>query len=220
MGEQEVDSEQQTLCLLEALLFRAAEPVPESELAAVLSSSQSIAPMMRALVERYAERGIRVVRRGECWAMVSADELASKLKIVITEPRRLSRAAMETLAIVAYYQPLTRAEIEEIRGVTLSRTTLNQLLEAGWVASHGHRSVPGRPVVWGTTIAFLHHFGLESLHDLPLREDLADQGLITREAQPELFDFARLPEDSCPEEGVGADTESPAPSSPSQEELL
>ena len=195
--------QEQHLRLLEALLFRAAGPVPQAELQAALRPEVDISvevstsvedvemtALMEALVARYAERGIRVVRRGDSWVMVTADDLAAQLKVAIHEKRSLSRAAMETLAIIAYYQPVTRAEIEEIRGVGLARSILDQLLETGWIAPQGHRKMPGRPGLWGTTTGFLHHFGLDSLDDLPLRDELDNQGIAT---EPGLFDYSSAP---------------------------
>jgi segregation and condensation protein B len=133
---------------------------------------------LRKLQQVYAERGVNLVRAGGSWAFRTAPDLSQQLNKEIDVPRKLSRAAVETLAIIAYHQPVTRAEVEEIRGVGLSRGTLDVLLEAGWIKPKGRRRTPGRPTTWGTTDGFLDHFGIEDIGDLPGMEELKAAGLL------------------------------------------
>lgn len=165
---------------VEALLFASAEPVTETDLAARFPEDTDIAGLVEELSAHYAGRGVNLVRRGRGWAFRTAEDVAPFLKLERQIPRKLSRAAIETMAIIAYQQPVTRAEIEEIRGVALSRGTLDILLEAGWIKPRGRRRVAGRPVTWGTTEAFLDHFGLESLDVLPGIDELKAAGLLDR----------------------------------------
>lgn len=166
------------LRLLEALLFAAAEPLAEAELALRMGEDADIPALLRALAETYAERGVNLVALAGGWTFRTAPDLASALKSERNVLRRLSRAAVETLAIIAYHQPVTRAEIEVIRGVGLARGTLDRLLESGWVQPKGRRESPGRPLNWVTTPQFLAHFGLESLNELPGVEELRQSGLL------------------------------------------
>ena len=166
------------LRLLEALLFAAPEPLTEAELARYLGQDIDIAPLVRELAASYDGRGVNLVRVAGGWMFRTAPDLAPELRSERVVARRLSRAAVETLAIVAYHQPVTRAEIEAIRGVTLARGTLDRLLEAGWVRPAGRREAPGRPLIWATTPAFLAHFGLDSLKDLPGIDELRAAGLL------------------------------------------
>lgn len=165
---------------LEAMLFASAEPLSEADLTARLPEGTELGPLIEELQGHYAARGVNLVQRGKGWAFRTAADVAPFLKLERQVPRKLSRAAIETMAIIAYQQPVTRAEIEEIRGVALSKGTLDILLEAGWVRPRGRRRVAGRPVTWGTTEAFLDHFGLESLDALPGIEELKAAGLLDR----------------------------------------
>ncbi len=165
---------------LEAMLFASAEPLREADLAARLPEGADVAGLIEELRAHYEGRGVNLVHRGKGWAFRTAADVAPLLKLEREVPRKLSRAAIETMAIIAYQQPVTRAEIEEIRGVALSRGTLDILLEAGWIKPKGRRRVPGRPVTWGTTEAFLDHFGLESLEALPGIDELRAAGLLDR----------------------------------------
>lgn len=167
---------------LEALLFASAEPLAERELTARLPEGSDLNGLLDDLQAQYANRGINLVRRGQGWAFRTAPDVAPFLRLEREMPRKLSRAAVETLAIIAYQQPVTRAEIEEIRGVALSKGTLDLLLEAGWIRPRGRRRVPGRPLTWGTAEAFLDHFGLESIDALPGIEELKAAGLLDRRA--------------------------------------
>ena len=180
---------QRSVRIIEAVLLRSSQPIEEVELSRFLAEGESIQDILADLQDHYAERGIHLVCRDTAWSFITAPDLSDALILKSDVPRNLSRAAMETLAIIAYYQPITRLEIEEIRGVSLARSTLDQLLEAGWVTPSGHRPVPGRPTLWSTTNGFLHHFNLETLHDLPMRDELEQQGLITGSVQGDLFSY-------------------------------
>jgi segregation and condensation protein B len=184
----------QHLRLLEAVLFASAEPLAPAELARHLPEDADLGPLLEELSGLYANRGVNLVCRGERWAFRTAPDLAPKMRLETSVTRKLSRAAVETLAIIAYHQPVTRGEIEEIRGVALSRGTLDTLLEAGWVRPKGRRRTPGRPVTWGTSPGFLDHFGLESLDALPGLAELKAAGLLdSRPAIAALGAKGRLP---------------------------
>ena len=172
------------LRLLEALLFAAREPLDEKVLAARLPAGLDLRSLLLRLQQEYASRGVNLVRVAGKWSFRTAGDLSWLLTKESVEPKRLSRAAIETLAIVAYHQPVTRAEIEEIRGVTTSKGTLDVLLETGWIRLRGRRKAPGRPVTYGTSEAFLLHFGLESLTDLPGLEELKGAGLLDARLPP------------------------------------
>ncbi len=172
------DVDPQHLRLLEAILFSSAETMTEQKLAEQLPDGADLAVLLLELRNRYADHGVNLVRAGKTWAFRTASDLAPSLRVDKRIERKLSRAALETLAIIAYHQPLTRAEVEEIRGVQLSKGTLDVLLDQGWIRPKGRRQTPGRPVTWGTTETFLDHFGLESLSDLPGIEDLKAAGLL------------------------------------------
>jgi segregation and condensation protein B len=164
--------------LVEALLFASPDPLGEAELAERLGDGIDVAALLRELAEHYAGRGVNLVRLAGGWTFRTAPDLAPALKSERSVARKLSRAAVETLAVIAYHQPVTRAEIEAVRGVALARGTLDRLLEAGWVRPLGRRDAPGRPLNWGTTPAFLAHFGLDSLAQLPGIEELRAAGLL------------------------------------------
>ena len=164
--------------LLEALLFAAPTPLAEEELAQRLGEGADIPGLLRELAAQYSERGVNLVRIAGGWSFRTAPDLAPFLVSERSVSRKLSRAAVETLAIIAYHQPVTRAEIEAIRGVALARGTLDRLLEAGWVRPRGRRDSPGRPLNWATTTAFLAHFGLDDLSELPGLDELRAAGLL------------------------------------------
>jgi segregation and condensation protein B len=176
------DTVQETGCdplrIVEAILFAAEDPVPERELARRLPAGTDIRTLLGELERVYAGRGVVLVRAGRSWAFNTAPDLAAHLQDGRARERRLSRAAIETLAIIAYHQPVSRGEIEEIRGVQVSRGTIDVLLDEGWIAPGGRRDTPGRPVTWGTTDRFLRHFGLKSLRDLPDIAELRASGLL------------------------------------------
>ena len=164
--------------MLEGMLFAAPEPVPEASLAERLPEGTDVAALLRELAALYTGHGVNLVQVAGKWAFRTAPDLSGALKIEINVARKLSRAAVETLAIIAYHQPVTRGEIEEIRGVALSKGTLDLLLEIGWIRPVGRRRTPGRPVTWGTAPAFLDHFNLNSLSDLPGVDELKAAGLL------------------------------------------
>jgi segregation and condensation protein B len=177
-ANQAVNEPSDELRLLEALLFAAPSPVDEDAIKQRLPEGADIAALISDLTAFYAARGVNIVRVAGGWTIRTAPDLAPRLKLTQKVGRKLSRAAIETLAIVAYHQPVTRAEIEEIRGVVISKGTLDTLMEAGWVVPKGRRQTVGRPVTWVTTEAFLLHFGLASLTDLPGIDELRAAGLI------------------------------------------
>ncbi|WP_347303132.1 SMC-Scp complex subunit ScpB [Croceibacterium sp. TMG7-5b_MA50] len=162
---------------LEAALFAAEQPMSVEQLSQLLNGA-AVLPALRALATDYADRGIHLVERGGRWHFQTAPDLAHLLRRTREQPRRLSRAATEVLAIVAYHEPVSRAQIEAIRGVQTAKGTLDVLLEAGWVRVAGRRDVPGRPVIYATTPDFLAHFGLASRRDLPGVEELRAAGLL------------------------------------------
>ena len=165
---------------MEALLFASANPVPEPIIAERLPDGADIPALIKTLQEHYKERGINLVKVNKAWAFRTAPDLGAQLIVEREVTRKLSRAAMETLAIVAYHQPITRTEIEEVRGVGLSKGTMDVLFEAGWIRPRGRRRSPGKPVTWGTSDKFLDQFGLENLDDLPGMEDLKAAGLLDK----------------------------------------
>ncbi len=165
--------------IAEALVFASAEPVSPGFIAERLPRGVDVVAILQTLKAVYAERGVNLVQVGGQWAFRTAGDLSFVIRAEEKEPKKLSRAALEVLAIIAYHQPVTRAEIEEIRGVQTSRGTLDVLMEAGWVRFRGRRRTPGRPVTIGTTLEFLDHFGLEELRDLPGLEELKGAGLLS-----------------------------------------
>lgn len=175
-----VDS--QHIRMAEALLFAAVEPLDEATLVKRLPDGADVPAILAELSERYRDRGIQLGKVAGRWAFYTAPDLAHLLQEHRQISRKLSRAAMETLAIIAYHQPITRAEVEDIRGVSLSKGTLDVLLETGWVRMRGRRRTPGRPVTYGTSDDFLIHFGLERVEDLPGMEDLKAAGLLEIQA--------------------------------------
>jgi segregation and condensation protein B len=160
------------------LLFAACEPLSEDALVLRLGGNTDIAALLRDLAQHYDGRGVNLVRLAGGWMFRTAPDLAPHLRIERLVARKLSRAAVETLAVIAYHQPVTRAEIEEIRGVALGKGTLDTLMEAGWVRPKGRRMTAGRPLIWVTTKEFLTHFGLDSLGDLPAVDELRAAGLL------------------------------------------
>jgi segregation and condensation protein B len=182
------------LRMVEAIIFASSEPVSQSALEERLPEGVDLSSLLATLQKSYAERGVNLVRSGGNWAFRTADDLAFLLQREAVQQRRLSRAALEMLAIIAYHQPVTRAEIEEIRGVVTSKGTLDVLLETGWIRMRGRRRTPGRPVTYGTTEHFLDHFGLAELRDLPGLDELKGAGLLQSQL-PASF-VVPLPNDS------------------------
>ncbi|OAM78433.1 SMC-Scp complex subunit ScpB [Devosia elaeis] len=217
MTEIERDSEtgevlRRHLRIVEALLFASAEPLRAVDIAPYLGEGVDVKGLLAALQAEYAGRGVNLVRRGEGWAFRTAEDLGFLLRREEHETRPLSRAALETLSIIAYHQPATRAEIEEVRGVATGKGTLDLLMEAGWVRMRGRRRTPGRPVTYGTTEAFLDHFGLEGLSDLPGLDELKGSGLLSGRLPPDM----QIP---LPFDGALRDDEDPLdPSDPGENE--
>ena len=198
--------------MVEAILFASARPMTLREIGQRLPAGCDAGEALRLLRARYEGRGVHLARVGDAWAFRTAADLAFLMQEEAVETRRLSRAATETLAIIAYHQPVTRAEIEEIRGVAVSRGTLDQLIELEWVRLGRRRQTPGRPVTFVVTEAFLDHFGLESARDLPGLAELRAAGLLESrpavEGAGQLFP-GRLDEDA--EDGEGDGDTGPAP---------
>ena len=205
--------------IAEALIFAAADPLDENEIARRLPDGVAVADVMARLRLDYASRGVNLVRVARKWTFRTAGDLAWLLSRESREQKKLSRAAVETLAIVAYHQPVTRAEIEDVRGVAISKGTLDVLLETGWVRMRGRRRAPGRPITYGTTADFLSHFGLEAIGDLPGLEELKTTGLFDGRLPngfdvPAPSDDSALSEDEDPLEDARADADDGDPLSP------
>jgi len=203
------------LRILEALLFAASEPIDEAHLAVHFTEGENIAALLEELRGFYAGRGVNLMKVAGKWAFRTAEDLSYLLERYATQERRLSKAALETLSIIAYHQPVTRAEIEDIRGVTTSAGTLDILLETGWVRLRGRRRAPGRPVTYGTTDAFLVHFGLESIKDLPGLAELRASGLLDGNLPPDFTvpdptDVAALMPDELPLDAIEGDEDAEA----------
>ncbi len=202
-GDETMRQNREHVRMVEALVFASSEPVSEKSLAGRLPEGCEIEPLMRELQQAYAGRGVNLVKVGDAWAFRTADDLSFLLQREAIETRKLSRAALEVLAIIAYHQPVTRAEIEEIRGVATSKGTLDVLMETEWVRMRARRKTPGRPVTYGTTPDFLDHFGLEELKDLPGLEELKGAGLLRSQIPanfvvPEPNDSDELMDDEDP----------------------
>jgi segregation and condensation protein B len=220
MTSEPTDPRADHLRLLEALLFASQTPVDDDAIKARLPADADIPSLLAELAEHYRGRGVNLVEVAGGWTVRTAPDLGPRLKLVQKISRKLSRAAMETLAIVAYHQPVTRAEIEDIRGVVVSSGTLDLLMEIGWIAPKGRRQTVGRPVTWGTTDAFLLHFGLASAADLPGIEELRAAGLIGPRPEMTLGEtgkLADLPMENA--EAPGADAEAEAEAAAAAEEL-
>ncbi|HKA78987.1 MAG TPA: SMC-Scp complex subunit ScpB [Xanthobacteraceae bacterium] len=182
--EAQAEMRPEELRLLEAMLFASAEPLDEKSLAARMPQGVDVHGALLRLQEEYAARGVNLVRVNGKWTFRTATDLSWLLSKETFETRKLSRAAIETLAIIAYHQPVTRAEIEEIRGVTTSKGSVDVLLETGWIRPRGRRKSPGRPVTYGTNEAFLSHFGLDAVGDLPGLDELKGSGLLDGRLPP------------------------------------
>ena len=172
------------LRLLEAMLFAASEPLDEATLASRLPDGIDVQEALKRLQEEYSNRGVNLMRIAGKWMFRTAHDLSWLLSRESVQPRKLSRAAIETLAVIAYHQPVTRAEIEDIRGVAMSKGTLDVLLETGWIRPRGRRKTPGRPITFGTTDTFLGQFGLDAVGDLPGLEELKGAGLLEGQMPP------------------------------------
>ena len=193
----------QHLRMVEALLFAADEPLDEASLAARLPEGVDVPAMLDALRRAYGGRGVHLARVAGKWALRTAPDLKFLLREETRETRRLSRAAVETLAVIAYHQPVTRAEIEEVRGVGASRGTLDLLLEIGWIRPKGRRRTPGRPVTYGTTDEFLAHFGFDAIDELPGLDELRASGLLQPRPPSAMIEEARARTARESEDGDG-----------------
>ncbi len=198
-------NEQQTqqLKILEAMLFASAEPLPTAAMYERLTSEADLALLLGELKSMYEGRGITLSEVGGLWAFRTSPDVADALKVEKEVERKLSRAALETLAIIAYHQPITRAEVENIRGVATHKGTLDMLMEMGWVKPGRRRETPGRPLTWVTTHNFLDHFGLEAITDLPGLDDLKASGLLDKrpaiETVPDTRDLFDNPDEDAAE---------------------
>ncbi len=191
--------------LIEALLFASADPVPQKVLAQHLPEGANVRGILLRLQGEYAGRGVNLVERDGAWAFRTAADLGARLRIEKTAVRKLSRVAVETLAIIAYHQPVSRAEIETIRGVATARGTLDVLIEAGWIKPGKRRDTPGRPGTWITTQGFLDHFGLTAIADLPGIDELKATGLMDkRPAIQTLLDMDESDSDSDIDDATGS----------------
>jgi len=190
------------LNILEAMLFAATEPLDEPTLLSKLPEGADLQKLLEELCQHYSTRGVNLIKMNQRWAFRTSPKIAESLKIEIESLRKLSQACLETLAIIAYYQPITRAEIEEIRGKVSSRGTLDILLEENWIHPKGKRRTPGRPTTWGTTENFLDHFHLSSVKDLPGLEELKASGL--HDTKPAITAYEKLSEEKLL--GLGLDT--------------
>lgn len=167
---------------VEAVLFSAAEPLDIETIEKRLQSNTNLTKILEKIKENYQKRGINLVCIKNKWSFRTAEDLSDELTIFKTQRRKLSRAALETLSIIAYQQPITRSEIENIRGVQMGRGSLDHLMEIGWIRPSGRKTIPGKPTLWSTTDLFVEHFGLNSLSDLPNKEELKASGFLDKRA--------------------------------------
>ncbi|OUW95307.1 MAG: SMC-Scp complex subunit ScpB [Pelagibacteraceae bacterium TMED237] len=168
--------------LLEAILFASGEPVQENDLKDKINDKKNIINYLNQIKEFYSTRGINLVKTGNKWSFRTSNELIDELTIFKTQRRKLSRAALETLSIIAYQQPITRSEIENIRGVQMGRGSIDHLMEIGWIKPSGRKNIPGKPTLWSTTEVFIEHFGLNNLSDLPNKDELKASGFLDKRA--------------------------------------
>ena len=168
--------------ILEAILFASGEPLDENDLKEKVNDKNNIRKHLQEIKDFYKNRGINLIKTGNKWSFRTAENLSDELTIFKTQKRKLSRAALETLSIIAYQQPITRSEIENIRGVQMGRGSLDHLMEIGWIRPSGRKSIPGKPTLWSTTDLFVEHFGLNSLSDLPNKEELKASGFLDKRA--------------------------------------
>ena len=178
--------------LVEAILFAASEPLDVSTIKSKLKTGTDVLKILYELQKDYSDRGVNLVRLADKWSFRTADDLSSKLKKEIIIQKKLSKAAIETLAIIAYHQPVTRSEIEEIRGVSFASNTLETLLQLDWVRPAGRKDVPGKPIQYSTTENFLNHFNINSLNDLPNADELLAAGLIDSRVDSSIFGTSKF----------------------------
>ena len=168
--------------ILEAILFASGEPVDENDLKDKISEKANLIKFLNEIKNFYQSRGINLIKTGNKWSFRTSNELINELTIFKTQKRKLSRAALETLSIIAYQQPITRSEIENIRGVQMGRGSIDHLMEIGWIKPSGRKSIPGKPTLWATTDLFIEHFGLSNLSDLPNKDELKASGFLDKRA--------------------------------------
>ena len=168
--------------ILEAILFASGEPLDENDLKEKIKEKNNISKLLQEIKDFYKNRGINLFKTGNKWSFRTAEDLSDELTIFKTQKRKLSRAALETLSIIAYQQPITRSEIENIRGVQMGSGSLDHLMEIGWIRPSGRKSIPCKPTLWSTTDLFVEHFGLSSLSDLPNKEELKASGVLDKRA--------------------------------------
>ena len=168
--------------LLEAIIFASGEPVEENDLKEKINDKKNITKYLNQIKEFYKSRGFNLIKTGSKWSFRTSDELIDDLTIFKTQKRKISRAALETLSIIAYQQPITRSEIENIRGVQMGRGSIDHLMEIGWIKPAGRKNIPGKPTLWTTTDLFVEHFGLQSLSDLPNKDELKASGFLDKRA--------------------------------------
>lgn len=178
--------------LVEAILFAASEPLDVSTIKSKLKTGTDVLKILYELQKDYSDRGVNLVRLADKWSFRTADDLSTKLKKEIVIQKKLSKAAIETLAIIAYHQPVTRSEIEEIRGVSFSTGTLEILFELAWVKPNGRKEIPGKPLLYVTTDKFLNHFNINSLNDLPNADELLAAGLIDSRVDSSIFGTSKF----------------------------
>ena len=166
--------------IIEALIFGSTEPVSEKDILEKINNSADLNKILNDLKNHYQDRGINLIKTGNYWSFRTANDLYDQLTILKKQKRKISRAAIETLSIIAYHQPITRAEIENIRGVQMGRGSIDMLIEVGWVKPKGRRNSPGRPITWGTTDEFLNHFSLENISHLPRLDELKASGFLDK----------------------------------------
>ena len=178
--------------IIEAILFASNEPVEENILIEKISDKKKLNTYLSEIKDYFSSRGINLIKVGKKWSFRTSSEISDSLTIFKKQKRRLSRAAQETLAIIAYMQPITRSEIENIRGVQMGRGSIDHLLEIGWIKPNGRRSIPGKPTLWSTTDIFLEHFGIEDITSLPSKEELKASGFLEkRSALATISDLAQ-----------------------------
>tara|TARA_Y100001970_G_C14149149_1_gene811648 strand:+ start:888 stop:1523 length:636 start_codon:yes stop_codon:yes gene_type:complete len=174
--------ENKDIKLLEAILFASGEPIDEADLRDKINAKENIVNYLTQIKEFYNSRGINLIKTGNKWSFRTSEDLKDELTIFKTQKRKLSRAALETLSIIAYQQPITRSEIENIRGVQMGRGSIDHLMEIGWIKPSGRKNIPGKPTLWSTTDLFIEHFGLNSLSDLPNKDELKASGFLDKRA--------------------------------------
>jgi segregation and condensation protein B len=220
MSDSDIQELNEELRLVEALFFAASSPLDEDSLKERLPEGTDVAALIQELVALYQPRGVNIVRVAGGWTLRTAPDLAPRMKLTQKVGRKLSRAAIETLAVVAYHQPVTRAEIEEIRGVVISRGTLDTLMEAGWILPRGRKQTVGRPATWVTTEAFLVHFSLASLADLPGVDELRAAGLIGPRPVATLSETIGTPGERLPDVPRAEESEEEEAEEPAEEPAL